>query len=143
MPTKTPHTTIHYPPTTLADLRGLAAQGNAAHIHEFSHETVGLATCPGSKRNVTIDAGLTEKQIAQDLLAYFYAQGLDGPCGSAVFAYHNQSEVENGYTVGRVITNVTDASGGTNMDKNAKNVKRTLTLNVGGFDANKESVVTY
>src|SRR5438105_1074397 len=37
VPTSTPQV-VHYPPTTLADLRGLAAKGDASAIHEFHAE---------------------------------------------------------------------------------------------------------
>jgi len=47
-PTPTPQS-IHYPPTTEADLRGLAAQGDASAIHEFHSERVGLVgVCNGA-----------------------------------------------------------------------------------------------
>src|SRR3954467_13878654 len=47
VPTSTPSpsptpTVVHYPPTTGADLHGLAAKGDASAIHEFHNESVGL-----------------------------------------------------------------------------------------------------
>src|ERR1017187_1744818 len=56
IPTLTPTPqSIHYPPTTLADLHGLAAKGNASAIHEFHSERVGLTgACPQPKREVTV-----------------------------------------------------------------------------------------
>ncbi len=41
------------------------------------------------------------------LLAYFYAQQLDSPCGSIVFAYHNQREANDTYTAGRINFDIT------------------------------------
>src|SRR5437588_8810085 len=53
--TPTPQS-IHYPPTTQADLQGLAAKGDASVIHEFHSESVGLTgVCPQPKREVTVD----------------------------------------------------------------------------------------
>ncbi len=142
-PTPTPQS-IHYPPTTEADLRGLAAQGDASAIHEFHSESVGLVgVCPQPKREVTVDPRVTGKQLAEDLLAYFYGQQLDSPCGSVVFAYHHQGEANDAYTAGRILFDVTDASGAGNVDPNATNLTYTLTLDIGGFSTGHEYVVTY
>ena len=125
-------------------MRGLAAKGDASAIHEFHSESVGLTgVCPQPKREVTVDASLTGQQLAEDLLAYFYGQQLDSPCGSLVLAYHNQSEAGNAYTAGRINFDVTDSSGATNMDPNATTLTYTLTLDIGGIDSNQEYVVTY
>jgi hypothetical protein len=135
---------IHYPPTTVADLRGLAAKGDASAIHEFHSESVGaVGACPQPKREVTVDPSVTGQQLAEDLLVYFYANQLDSPCGSVVFAYHNQSESGNGYTAGRVSLDVTDSSGATNLDPNATNLKYTLTLDIGDVATGQEYVITY
>ena len=143
VPTSTPQS-IHYPPTTVADLRGLAAKGDASAIHEFHSESVGLTgACPKPKREVTVDPSVTGQQLAEDLLAYFYAQQLDSPCGSIVFAYHNQGEANDAYTAGRIYFDVTDSSGQVNIDPNATNLKHTLTLDIGGDLSNQEYIVTY
>jgi len=143
VPTPTPQS-IHYPPTTLADLRGLAAKGDMSAIHEFHSESVGaVGACPQPKREVTVDPNVTGQQLAEDLLAYFYTQQLDSPCGSIVFAYHNQGEANDVYTAGRINFDVTDSSGAVNLDPNATNLKHTLTLDIGGFSANQEYIVTY
>lgn len=135
---------VHYPPTTQADLRGLAAKGDASAIHEFHSESVGLVgACPQPKREVTVDPSVTGQQLAKDLLAYFYGQQLDSPCGSVVFAYHNQSEAGDAYTAGRILLNVADSSGAANVDPNATNLKYTLTLDIGGLGTNQEYVITY
>lgn len=135
-----------YPPKTEADLRGLAAEGDASAIHGFKSESVGLiGACPQPKRLITVDPGITGRQLAADLLAYFYSEQLDSPCGSIVFAYHQQAE-ESGdfYTAGRIDFTVNDSSGNGNVDPNGTDLKHTLTLDVGGFMANqKEYVVTY
>jgi len=128
----------YYPPTSVADLHALAATGNASAIHEFHSESVGLATCPIPKREVTVDPTITGQQLAADLMAYWYGQGLENPCGAVVFAYHSQDEAGNAYTAGRVNLDVYDSSGGINIDPNASNLKYTLTL-----DAGQESVVNY
>src|SRR5205807_7151752 len=123
--TPTPQS-IHYPPTTQADLRGLAAQGDASAIHEFHSESVGLTgVCPQPKREVTVDPSVTGQQLAEDLLAYFYAQQLDSPCGSVVLAYHDQGEIDtvSAYTAGRINFDATDSSGTENVDPNASNLK--------------------
>lgn len=141
--TPTPQS-IHYPPKTVADLHGLAAQGNLSAIHTFDSESVGLTgACPQPKREVTVDPGVTGQQLAEDLLAYFHSQQLDSPCGSIVFAYHNQEEANDAYTVGRINFDATDSSGTENIDPNATNLKHTLTLDIGGALANQEYVVTY
>ena len=63
---------IQYPPGTIADLRGLAAKGDASAIHEFHSESVGLTgVCPQPKREVTVNSSVTGQQLAEDLLAYF------------------------------------------------------------------------
>ena len=140
----TPQST-HYPPKTEADLRDLAAKGDASAVHEFHSESVGLTgACPQPKREVTVDPGVTGQQLAEDLLAYFYAQQLDSPCGSVVFAYHNQGEAGDAYTAGRILVDVTDSSGAANVDPNATNLKYTLTLDIGGvYTSQEEYVVTY
>lgn len=147
MPTAQP---VHYPPTTLADLRSLASQGDANRIHEFHSESVGaVGVCPQPRRQVSVEPNLTEKQLAQDLLAYFYTQHLDTPCGSLVLAYHTQADIDDPntggvYTAGRIKFDVTDARGTVNFDPNGRNLKRTLTLDIGGGLATyKEYAVTY
>lgn len=145
VPTLTPTPlSIHYPPTTVADLHGLAAQGMVSAIHEFDSESVGLTgACPQPKREVTVDPSVTGRQLAEDFLAYFYTQQLDSPCGSIVFAYHTQAEANDVYTAGRINFDVTDASGASNVDPNATNLTYTLTLDIGGFGTGQEYVVTY
>lgn len=141
-PTSTPQS-IHYPPTTEADVRGLAAEGDASAIHEFHSESVGaVGVCPQPKRLVTVDPSVTGQQLAEDLLAYFYAQQLDSSCGSVVFAYHNQNEAADGpYTAGRILLDVYDSSGAYNNDPNATNLKYTLTLDTGGVLTNQQEYV--
>jgi hypothetical protein len=136
---------VQYPPKTKADLHGLAALGDASAIREFHSERTGLTgACPQPKREVTVDPHLTGRKLAEDLLAYFYAQQLDDPCGSVVFAYHNQAEVGNGYTAGRISVDVTDANGNSNVDPNASGLKYTLTLDIGGaITTENEYVITY
>jgi hypothetical protein len=142
-PTPTPQP-IHYPPKTEADLRGLAAKGDASAIHVFHSESVGLVgVCPQPKLEVTVAPSVTGKQLAEDLLAYFYGQQLDSPCGSLVGAYHNQGEANDAYTAGRINFDVYDSSGQYNNDPNATNLTYTLTLDIGGFFTGKEYVVTY
>ena len=79
----------------------------------------------------------------KDLLAYFYTQQLNSPCGSIVFAYHTQAEANDIYTAGRINFDVTDSSGASNVDPNASNLKYTLTLDIGGDLTGQEYVVTY
>jgi hypothetical protein len=124
-------------------LRALAAQGDASAIHEFHSESVGLGICPEPKREVTVSTSLTGKTLAEDVLAYFFGQQLDTPCGSVVFAYHSQSESGDFYTAGRILLDVTDASGGTNTDPNATGLTYTLTLDLGGVDNGQEYVVRW
>jgi hypothetical protein len=144
-PTQKPTSqSIHYPPTTEADLHGLAAKGDANAVHEFHSESVGtVGVCPQPKKEVTVDPSITGQQLAEDLLAYFYANHLNNPCGSVVFAYHNQGEAGDAYTAGRILLDVTDSSGNTNLDPNATNLKYTLTLDIGGIDSGQEYTVTY
>ena len=126
----------YYPPKTAADLHGLAAKGTISAIYEVHSESVGaVGACPQPKREVTVDPSITGQQLAEDLLAYFYGQQLDSPCGSIVFAYHNQAE--------RIMIDVTDSSGAANFDQNGSNLKYTLTLDIGGSLTSKEYVVTY
>ena len=96
-----------FPPTTAAQAKRLAsAEGDAPSVTEFYSETVGLPTCPQPKRSVIMAAGLTGRQVAADLLKYFYDQGLDNDCGSLVLAYTDPVEYGSDYTVGRVNLNV-------------------------------------
>lgn len=133
-----------YPPTTVTDLRGLAVKGNASAIHEFRSESVGLTgVCPQSKRVVIVNPSMTGQQLAQDMLAYFYAQKLDNNCGSVVFVYHGEGEMEGGYTAGRVKLDVTDSNGKINLDPKASNLKHELTLNIGPYDNSQEYAITY
>ena len=100
-----------YPPKTVADLKALASTGDASAVHEVKSEGVGLASCPQPKRWVLVASSASDpKQIAADLLKYFFAQGLDNECGSDVLAYRTQAEIDSGapYTVGQVVLNVTD-----------------------------------
>jgi hypothetical protein len=147
VPTKAPPTpkppTVQYPPKTIADLHGLAAQGTVSAIHEFHSESVGMTgACPQPKRFVTVDPGVKDRQLTEDLLAYFYGQQLDSPCGAIVFAYHNQGEANDVFTAGRIKFDVTDASGADNFDPNATGLTHKLTLDVGGL-GEKEYIVTY
>jgi len=91
----------------------------------------------------TVDSSVTGKQLAEDLLAYFYGQQLDSPCGSLVLAYHHQGEANDVYTAGRINFDVTDSSGAVNVDPNATNLTYTLTLDIGDAFTGKEYVVTY
>ncbi len=142
-PSPTPQP-VHYPPTTVTDLHGLAAKGNTSAVHEFHSESVGLTgACPQPEREVTVDPSVTGRQLAEDLLAYFYAQQLDDPCGSVVFAYHNQTEAGGGYTAGRIEVDVTNSSGAENLDPNASNLKYTLTLDIGDIDTGQEYIVSW
>jgi hypothetical protein len=143
-PKTTPQAAPQYPPKTLNDLRGLAAKGDESAIHEFHSESTGATgACPQPEREVTVSQNLTGQQLAEDLLAYFYAQQLDSPCGSLVLAYHSPAEAGNGYTAGRVDFTVTDSSGNTNVDPNGTNLKYSLTLDIGNLASGQEYTVTY
>jgi len=144
MSTPTPQS-IQYPPKTVADLRELASKGDASVIHEFHSESVGAAgVCPESKREVTVNPSITWQQLAKDLLAYFYAQGLNAnTCGVLVVAYHDQSESGNGYTAGRIDVNVTGSDGTINLDPNARNLKYQLILDTGDIATGQEYTVNY
>jgi len=112
-PTATPSATHSptYPPKTVADLKALAATGDASAVHEVKSEGVGLASCPQPKHSVVVASSVSDpKQIAASLLNYFYAQGFDNECGSLVLAYANQSEIGGPYTVGQVALNVNSGS---------------------------------
>ncbi len=138
--------TANYPPKTKSDLHGLAAKGDASAIHGFHSESVGLVgVCPQPRREVVVDPSITGEPLAEDLLAYFYAQQMDSPCGSLLLAYHEQGEVESvgAYTAGRINFDATDSSGQENTDPNAGNLKHQLTLDIGGLGANQEYIVTY
>lgn len=131
MSTPTSAQAVHYPPATADDLHGLAAKGDKSAIHEFHSEIVGLAgVCPQPKREVTVDPALIGQQLAEDLLAYFYAQHLDNSCGSLVVVYHNRSEAGGGYTAGRVDLTVTES-------------KHRLTLDTGGLSTSEEYIISY
>lgn len=136
-----------YPPKTKADLMALAAKGDASAIHEFHSESVGLTgVCPQPKREVTVDPSIQGQQLAEDLLAYFYTQQLDNPCGSVVFAFHTQAEGsgDNGYTAGRILFDTANSDGSANYDPNATGLKYTLTLDTtDALTSGQEYVVKY
>jgi hypothetical protein len=141
VPKPTPTLAIHYPPKTLADLRGLAALGNANAITPLHSESVGLTgVCPQPKTSVTISPNITGKQLAEDLLAYFFGNQMDSACGSVLFAYHTHAEYNagNGYTAGRVLLN-TNNNGG----PNATGVHYTLYLDLGDVLSGQEYVVNW
>jgi hypothetical protein len=122
-PTPTPSATHSptFPPSTVADLKALAATGDASAVREVKSEGAGLPSCPQPKRSVVVASSVSDpKQIAAALLNYFYAQGLDNECGSLVLAYANQGEIDGPYTVGQVVLNV-----------NGGSPKHDLTVNVG------------
>lgn len=140
-----PSQTINYPPKTESDLRGLAAKGDASKVQEFHAESTGLASCPQPKRLITISASITGQQLAEDLLAYFYANHLDSACGAVLFAYHTQAEGngDTGYTAGRVLLDVMDASGTSNGDPNATGLTYRITLDTGDVATGQEYSVNY
>lgn len=141
-PTATPAT--HYPPKTKADLQALAALGDVSAIHEFHSESVGaVGACPEPKRFVTVDPSITGKRLAEDLLAYFYDNQLDSPCGSLVGAFHTQAEANDVFTAGRILFDTTNQDGSANFDPNATGLKYTLTLNTGDALSAPDYVVTY
>lgn len=144
VPTVTPAAHPAYPPKSQADLLGLAAKGDASALQEFHSESVGLAACPQPKRQVLVTTAHTGQQFAEDLLAYFYSQHLDNPCGAVVFAYRSQSETgSGGYTAGRILLDVLDASGAPNGDPAASGLTYKVTLDVGDFATGQEFVVSY
>jgi hypothetical protein len=65
---------------------------------------------------VTVPASLTGQQLAEDLLAYWFANQLNNSCGSLVLAYHSQSEAGNAYTAGSLNLNVTGSSHSLEID---------------------------
>jgi len=122
-----------YPPKTKADLLSLAAQGDVSAIPPFHSESVGLTgVCPQPKVLVTVDLHLTGKRLAEDLLAFFYQNHYDNPCGAVVFAYHTQAEANgDGYTAGHILLDTTAPDGSSITDPNASEVNYTLTLDTG------------
>lgn len=101
--------------------------------------------CPQPKKLVTVDPKIKGKQLAEDLLAYFFANQLDNPCGSVVFAYHTQAEAnsDNGYTAGRILLDTANPDGSANFDPNATGLKYALTLDTGDVINGQEHVVNY
>jgi hypothetical protein len=90
-------------------------------VHSENEALVGV--CPQPKREVVVDTSLTCQVLAQDLLTYFYGQGLDSTCGSLVLAYHDQSEMGDVYTAGHINFDAVDSSGQVNIDPHATNLK--------------------
>lgn len=110
----------------MAEAKRLAATGDASAVHEFHSEAVGLAYCPQPKRSVTMAADLSGRQVAADLLAYFYADQLDNDCGALVLAYTDPSQYGSAYTVGRLILNVDGSSHELEVDAVADSVRFTI-----------------
>src|SRR5579883_1223718 len=89
-PSPTPTPAAQYPPKTEADLHALATRGDANAINGFHRESVGLTgICPQPRVEATVSPKITGKQLAEDMLAYFYSQGMENPCGSVLFVYHS------------------------------------------------------
>lgn len=139
-PTKPPAPA--WPPKTKADLQALASMGDASQIHAFHSESVGLTgVCPQPKTLATVSRSLKGKQLAEDLLAYFFGNHMDNPCGSVLFAFHSRAEGngDNGYTAGRILLDTDNPS----SDPNASNIKYTITLDTGDVINGQEYVVSY
>jgi hypothetical protein len=137
-PTASPTPVPNFPPKPKADLHALAAKGDASAIHEFNSHSVGLTgVAPQPRREVTVSPSLTGQQLAEDVLAYFYQNGLDSPCGPVVFAYHATSEAANASTAGRILVQTE------NIDPNNSNAQRTLALDLGdAINGEQEHVIT-
>ena len=96
-----------YPPATIPQAKRFASvEGDSSAVTEFYGELVGSAACPQPKRSVLVTPGLTGRQVAADLLKYFYDKGLANDCGSLVLGYTDPTEYGSGYTVGRVSLSV-------------------------------------
>jgi hypothetical protein len=115
-PTPMPTPVSPFPPTTFADLQALAALGSASSIEEIDSETVGLANCPQPKRDVLVVAHIGGETLAEDLLAYWFAQQLNNSCGSLVLAYNAQGEIGEAYTAGSLDLTVTGPSHSLEID---------------------------
>lgn len=113
--TTTPATPIptpvsHFPPTTFADLQALAALGSASSVQEIQR-SVGLGTCPRPERDVVVASYITGETLAEDLLAYWFAQQLNtSSCGSSVLAHTGLGEVGEVPSAGSLDLTVTGAS---------------------------------
>ncbi len=147
-PTATPTPqVVHYPPKTKADLQGLAAKGDASALSVLDSQSTGLTgVCPQPRVDAVVSTTITGEQLAKDMLAYFYRQNMDTPCGSVLFVYYSKADYNagNGYTAGRILLDTTDASGQSNTDPNATNITYTVTLDTGSaLGAEQEYVVTY
>lgn len=139
-PTKPPAPA--WPPKTKADLQGLAALGDTSQIHAFHSESVGLTgVCPQPKTLATVSSSLKGEKLAEDLLAYFFGNHMDNPCGAVLFAFHTQAEGNgaNGYTAGRVLLNTDNPS----SDPNATNITYTVILDTGDVISGQEYTVSY
>src|SRR5690349_6345951 len=66
-----------YPPITKTDLRGLAADGDASDVHQIGSDTISTVPgCPQQRRLVTLSSDIKDRLVAQDMLAYYFAQNL-------------------------------------------------------------------
>jgi len=102
---------VVFPPTTVGLAKRFAsAEGILSDVHEFHSETVGTTDCPEPKRSVTVKVGMSGRQVAADLLRYFYDQQLDNNCGSLLLGYDDPSQYGGVYTVGRVNLDVSGSS---------------------------------
>ncbi len=137
----------HYPPTTQVDLQWLGSQGDASAMQVSSTEMTGaVGACPEPRGEVIVNPSITGQQLAEGLLAFFYSQGYNTPCGSLILAYHSQNEVDTSdfYTAGRINLDTVDSSGQPNFDPNATGITYTLTLDVSGDLAGQgEYIITY
>jgi len=86
-----------FPPQNYVEAQELALAGNKADLSLFDTKNE-MGSCPSSQYDVTVIPGLSNEQLAADLLAWtgYQATGLGNCGGLSVDAYNNQSDASPG-----------------------------------------------
>jgi len=98
-----------YPPKTREDFQAFARTGDASAIHPYASDQVGaVSICPQPRINAVADISIPARQLLADEAAFAVQRGFDqNRCGGVIFLWNSATENhDGGYTVGRVLLNV-------------------------------------
>lgn len=91
-------TAAAYPPRSARDLSALAARRPDVRIVEKAD--VGAGGCRGKRVSVVVPAGLADEEVVGALARVWVDERLDRTCGSAVFAYNDEAQLNGAFTAG-------------------------------------------
>jgi hypothetical protein len=87
-----------YPPRSLRDLSALAARRADVRVVESSD--IGAGGCRGKRVVVILPAGTDDETVVSALARAWTDERLDRTCGSAVFAYNDEAQLNGAFTAG-------------------------------------------